>query len=121
VILGDAERQIAEEFAEAGKNYGANLIAFHLRAINLLYEGLKEKSTIVIVPSTAVKSMQLGGLAGLTALTMGIAQTPAQQIINIENTPMFVEVPEGIGIGGILHTGYKSTRAKLAALGLSPN
>ena len=72
VILGDAERQIAEKFAEAGKSYEHNPIAFHLRAMNMLYEGLKENSTIVIVPSTAVESMQLGGLAGVTALTMGL-------------------------------------------------
>jgi regulator of protease activity HflC (stomatin/prohibitin superfamily) len=74
VILGDAERQIAEKFNEAGKSYEHNPIAFHLRAMNMLYEGLKENSTIVIVPSTAVESMQLGGLAGMTALTMGLGQ-----------------------------------------------
>jgi regulator of protease activity HflC (stomatin/prohibitin superfamily) len=74
VILGDAERQIAEKFAEAGRSYENNPIAFHLRAMNMLYEGLKENSTIVIVPSTAVESMQLGGLAGMTALTMGLGK-----------------------------------------------
>lgn len=78
VILGDAERQIAEKFAEAGKSYENNPIAFHLRAMNMLYEGLKENATIVIVPSTAVESMQLGGLAGMTALTMGIGQDAAK-------------------------------------------
>jgi regulator of protease activity HflC (stomatin/prohibitin superfamily) len=77
VILGDAERQIAEKFEEAGKHYEHNPIAFHLRAMNMLYEGLKENSTIVIVPSTAVESMQLGGLAGMTALTMGLGQDRA--------------------------------------------
>ena len=77
VILGDAERQIAEKFNEAGKSYEHNPIAFNLRAMNMLYEGLKENSTIVIVPSTAVESMQLGGLAGMTALTMGIGQDGA--------------------------------------------
>jgi regulator of protease activity HflC (stomatin/prohibitin superfamily) len=76
-ILGDAERQIAEKFTEAGKSYEHNPIAFHLRAMNMLYEGLKENSTIVIVPSTAVESMQLGGLAGMTALTMGLGQERA--------------------------------------------
>lgn len=74
VILGDSERQVAEKFGEASKTYANNPIAFHLRAMNMLYEGLKQNSTIVIVPSTAVESMQLGGLAGLTALTMGIGQ-----------------------------------------------
>ncbi|MEO6875642.1 MAG: slipin family protein [Opitutaceae bacterium] len=79
VILGDAERQIAEKFAEAGKSYVGNPIAFHLRAMNMLYEGLKENSTIVIVPSTAVESMQLGGIAGMAALTMGVGQEAANE------------------------------------------
>ena len=74
VILGDSERQIAEKFGEAAKTYADNPTAFHLRAMNMLYEGLKQNSTIVIVPSTAVDSMQLGGIAGLTALTMGLRQ-----------------------------------------------
>ena len=77
VILGDSERQVAEKFAEAAKSYQHNPVAFHLRAMNMLYEGLKENSTIVIVPSTAVESMQLGGLAGMTALTMGLGQERA--------------------------------------------
>ena len=87
VILGDAERQIAEKFAEAGKTYEGNPVAFHLRAMNMLYEGLKENSTIVIVPSTAVESMQLGGLAGMTALTMGLGQdrTKVPPITPLEN------------------------------------
>ncbi len=83
VILGDAERQIAEKFAEAGKHYENNPVAFHLRAMNMLYEGLKENSTIVIVPSTAVESMQLGGLAGMTALSMGLG--PERAIVPKEN------------------------------------
>jgi len=74
VILGDSERQVAEKFAEASKSYANNPVAFHLRAMNMLYEGLKENATIVIVPSTAVETMQLGGIAGMTALTMGIGQ-----------------------------------------------
>jgi regulator of protease activity HflC (stomatin/prohibitin superfamily) len=99
VILGDAERQIAEKFAEAGKSYEGNPIAFHLRAMNMLYEGLKENSTIVIVPSTAVESMQLGGLAGMTALTMGIGQDGAngnkdREIVKKMNgTPPVLDVP----------------------------
>jgi regulator of protease activity HflC (stomatin/prohibitin superfamily) len=74
VILGDSERQIAVNFGEAAKTYLNNPVALHLRAMNMLYEGLKENSTIVIVPSSAVETMQLGGLAGLTALTMGLGQ-----------------------------------------------
>ena len=74
VILGDSERQVAEKFAEAAKSYDHNPVAFHLRAMNMLYEGLKKNATIVIVPSTAVETMQLGGLAGVTALTMGLSR-----------------------------------------------
>jgi len=69
VILGDSERQIAEKFAEAARTYAHDPTALHLRAMNMLYEGLKQNSTIVLVPSTAVDSMQLGSLAGLTALS----------------------------------------------------
>lgn len=69
VILGDSERQVAEKFGEAAKTYANNPTALHLRAMNMLYEGLKQNATIVIVPSTAVETMQLGGLAGVTALT----------------------------------------------------
>jgi len=74
VILGDSEKQVAEKFGEAAKTYINNPVALHLRAMNMLYEGLKENSTIVIVPSSVVDTMQLGGMAGLTALTMGIGQ-----------------------------------------------
>jgi regulator of protease activity HflC (stomatin/prohibitin superfamily) len=77
VILGDSERQVAEKFAEAAKSYDRNPVALHLRAMNMLYEGLKKNSTIVIVPSSAVETMQLGGLAGMTALTMGLGQERA--------------------------------------------
>jgi regulator of protease activity HflC (stomatin/prohibitin superfamily) len=74
VILGDSERQVAEKFGEAAKTYTDNPTALHLRAMNMLYEGLKQNATIVIVPSTAVESMQLGGIAGVTALTKLISQ-----------------------------------------------
>ncbi len=73
VILGDSERQVAEKFADAARSYTSNPTALHLRAMNMLYEGLKSNSTIVIVPSTALETMQLGGLAGITALTMGFS------------------------------------------------
>jgi len=70
VILGDSERQVAQKFGDAAKTYADNPTALHLRAMNMLYEGLKQNSTIVIVPSSAIETMQLGGLSGLTALTM---------------------------------------------------
>src|SRR5271169_112989 len=79
VILGDSERQVAEKFGEAAKTYANDPIALHLRAMNMLYEGLKQNSTIVIVPSSAVETMGLGSMAGLTALTMGIGQEKANQ------------------------------------------
>jgi regulator of protease activity HflC (stomatin/prohibitin superfamily) len=68
VILGDSERQIAEKFQQAAGYYADNPTALHLRAMNMLYEGLKQNSTIVLVPSTAVDSMQLGGLSGIAAM-----------------------------------------------------
>src|SRR5262249_23311101 len=71
VILGDSERQIAEKFGEAARTYANDPTALHLRAMNMLYEGLKHNATIVLVPSTAVDTMQLGsvtGVAGVTAL-----------------------------------------------------
>ena len=70
VILGDSERQVAEKFEQAAKTYINNPVALHLRAMNMLYEGLKQNATIVLVPSTAVETMQLGGLAGITAMDL---------------------------------------------------
>jgi regulator of protease activity HflC (stomatin/prohibitin superfamily) len=80
VILGDSERQVAEKFGEAALTYANNPVALHLRAMNMLYEGLKQNSTIVIVPSSAVETMGLGGMAGLTALTMGIGQDKENKV-----------------------------------------
>ena len=77
VILGDSERQVAEKFVEAARIYANNPTAFHLRAMNMLYEGLKANASIVIVPSTAVETMQLGNLAGLTALAKETIQERA--------------------------------------------
>jgi regulator of protease activity HflC (stomatin/prohibitin superfamily) len=85
VILGDSERQVAEKFVEAARTYANDPVAFHLRGMNMLYEGLKQNSTIVIVPSSAIESMQLGGLAGVTALTMGIGQERANKEKEVEN------------------------------------
>jgi regulator of protease activity HflC (stomatin/prohibitin superfamily) len=76
VILGDSETQIADKFAEAAKSYINNPVALHLRAMNMLYEGLREKGALVIVPSSAVESMNLGGIAGFSGLAN------AQQSLN---------------------------------------
>jgi regulator of protease activity HflC (stomatin/prohibitin superfamily) len=68
VILGESEQQIAASFAEASKAYINNPTALHLRAMNMLFEGLKEKGALVIVPSSAVDTMNLGGLSGMVSL-----------------------------------------------------
>jgi len=68
VILGESEKQIAASFAEASLAYTNNPTALHLRAMNMLFEGLKEKGALVIVPSSAVDTMNLGGLSGMVSL-----------------------------------------------------
>ena len=68
VILGESEKQIASSFADASLAYQNNPTALHLRAMNMLFEGLKEKGALVIVPSSAVDTMNLGGLSGMVAL-----------------------------------------------------
>jgi regulator of protease activity HflC (stomatin/prohibitin superfamily) len=69
VILGESEEQIAHSFAKAAEAYRDNPTALHLRAMNMLFEGLKEKGAMVIVPSSAVDTMNLGGLMGMTSMT----------------------------------------------------
>lgn len=68
VILGEAELQVAGSFAQASQAYIGNPTALHLRAMNMLFEGLKDKGALVIVPSSAVDTMNLGGLSGMVAL-----------------------------------------------------
>src|SRR3954454_10752216 len=68
IILGQAEMAIANSFREAAKAYRDNPTALHLRAMNMLYEGLKEKGALMLVPSSAVESMGMGGLLGAAAL-----------------------------------------------------
>ncbi|MDH7511033.1 MAG: slipin family protein [Methanolinea sp.] len=80
VILGDSERQVAEKFEEAARTYQNNPTALHLRAMNMLYEGLKERATLVIVPSTVLDTMTLGDTSGVIALSRtfsGQATTPS--------------------------------------------
>ena len=85
VILGDSERQVAEKFVMAGETYADHPIAFHLRAMNMLYEGLKQNATIVVVPSTAVESMQLGNVTGIIALTKELQQERAAKEKKLES------------------------------------
>jgi regulator of protease activity HflC (stomatin/prohibitin superfamily) len=68
VILGESEKQIAASFAEASQSYINNPTALHLRAMNMLFEGLKEKGALVIVPSSAVDTMNLGGISGMVSM-----------------------------------------------------
>lgn len=68
IILGQAELEIASSFQEAAKAYRDNPTALHLRAMNMLYEGLKEKGALMLIPSSAVESMGMGGLMGAAAL-----------------------------------------------------
>lgn len=71
VILGTAETEIAEKFAKASEQYKDNPVALHLRGMNMLFEGLKEKGSMVIVPSSALDSMNLGAMGGLISLGKG--------------------------------------------------
>lgn len=68
VILGTAETEIAEKFAKASEQYRENPVALQLRGMNMLFEGLKEKGSMVIVPSSALDSMNLGAMGGLVSL-----------------------------------------------------
>lgn len=68
VILGTAETEIAEKFSQASKEYTNNPVALHLRGMNMLFEGLKEKGSMVIVPSSALETMNLGAIGGLASL-----------------------------------------------------
>lgn len=68
VILGTAETEIAEKFAKAAEQYRNNPVALHLRGMNMLFEGLKEKGSMVIVPSSALDSMNLGAMSGMVSL-----------------------------------------------------
>jgi len=81
VILGESEKQIAASFAEAAGAYAHNPTALHLRAMNMLFEGLKQKGALVIVPSSAVETMNLGGLTGMAAL----AQTTGADLLPPES------------------------------------
>jgi regulator of protease activity HflC (stomatin/prohibitin superfamily) len=76
IILGTAETEIAEKFAKASQHYRDNPVALHLRAMNMVYEGLRQKGSMIIVPSTAVETMGLGALGGLTAFGKGSNGAP---------------------------------------------
>ncbi len=73
IILGTAETEIAEKFAKASERYMNNPVALQLRGMNMLFEGLKDKGSLMIVPSSALESMNIGALGGLTALAQAQA------------------------------------------------
>jgi regulator of protease activity HflC (stomatin/prohibitin superfamily) len=76
IILGTAETEIAEKFVQAGKAYKDNATALHLRAMNMVFEGLKQKGAMVLVPSSALETMNLGALGGLVSLGRGDVRPP---------------------------------------------
>ncbi|HDR74360.1 MAG TPA: slipin family protein [Methanoculleus sp.] len=73
VILGESEKQVAAQFEEAARTYEHNPTALHLRAMNMLYECLRENATLVLVPSSVLDTMSLGDISGITALSKGLA------------------------------------------------
>lgn len=79
IILGTAETEISEKFATAAAVYATNPVALHLRAMNMLYEAIKEKGSMVIVPSSAVETMGLGGMLGTSALAGSTGSTLMKQ------------------------------------------
>ena len=88
IILGTAETEIAEKFARASEHYRDNAVALHLRAMNMVYEGLRQKGSMIIVPSTAVETMGLGALGGLTAFDrQTIEKESPKDTASRENSP----------------------------------
>jgi regulator of protease activity HflC (stomatin/prohibitin superfamily) len=89
IILGQAELEIAHTFEKAAESYHNNPTALHLRAMNMLYEGLKEKGALMLIPSSAVESMGMGGLMGAAALRQqnltGGAQTPTSSKLETDS------------------------------------
>ena len=90
IILGEAEMEIAHPFEQAALSYHDNPTALHLRAMNMLYEGLKEKGALMLVPSSAVESMGMGGLLGAAALRQ-------QSLTGFEERPQKREPGESDG------------------------
>ena len=84
IILGQAELEIAHLFQQASQAYRDNPTALHLRAMNMLYEGLKEKGALMLVPSSAVESMGMGGLLGAAALRQEALTTAQGEAPKVE-------------------------------------
>ena len=84
IILGQAEMEIANSFREAAKSYHGDPTALHLRAMNMLYEGLKEKGALMLIPSSAVESMGMGGLMGAAAMQQQMLAGGDQKVEKVE-------------------------------------
>ncbi|MGZ3690957.1 MAG: SPFH domain-containing protein, partial [Pseudobdellovibrio sp.] len=88
VILGDSEKQVAAKFGDAAKTYIDNPVALHLRAMNMLYEGLKQNSTIVLVPSSALETMELGNMTGITSLAKQLERERGERNTEARTQPL---------------------------------
>jgi regulator of protease activity HflC (stomatin/prohibitin superfamily) len=88
VILGTAEVEIAQKFAEASESYKDNETALHLRAMNMIYEGIRQKGSMILLPASALDSMNLGTVMGTAALQnqMKAQQEPAEGEVNESGT-----------------------------------
>jgi len=99
IILGTAETEIAEKFARASEHYRDNPVALHLRAMNMVYEGLRKKGSMIIVPSSAVETMGLGALGGLTAFGQGTAALGAEAVEGEQSEPSSEKTAGNSGSG----------------------
>ena len=99
IILSTAETEIAEKFADASKHYQNNQAALHLRAMNMVFEGLKQKGSMIIVPSTAVETMGLGAMGGLTAFDRILGENKGQNTVG-PDAPAAPPAPDATDIGG---------------------
>jgi regulator of protease activity HflC (stomatin/prohibitin superfamily) len=99
IILATAETEIAEKFAAASEHYRHNPAALHLRAMNMVFEGLKQKGAMIIVPSTAVETMGLGAMGGLTAFDRHLGTGQAAEGCAGPETPP--PPASGEGEGGV--------------------
>lgn len=100
VILGDSERQVAEKFEEAARTYQNNPTALHLRAMNMLYEGLKEKATLVIVPASVLDTMTLGDTSGMIALSRQLQDQATVKGQRQKASPLDEKEPEEKKVSG---------------------
>ena len=87
IILSTAETEIAEKFAKASEHYKNNQAALHLRAMSMVFEGLKKKGSMIIVPSTAVETMGLGAMGGLTAFDRILGEQKGGEVAEEPEAP----------------------------------